>query len=64
MKVSLKEGTKKISAISKKLDQDVDIALGAEVLAQNGAEQGESADPVLPAEFGDRIVRDLNLRHR
>jgi hypothetical protein len=34
------------------LDEDVEVAVGPEVVAQDGAEQGEAADVALAAEIG------------
>jgi len=39
------------------LDQHVNIALGAKIVAQNGAEESQLADMMAPAELRDAISR-------
>src|SRR3712207_7412556 len=46
------------------LDQHVHVAVGAEVVAQHRAEEGELADVVLPAELGDALAVDGDAGHR
>ncbi len=42
------------------LHQDIDIALVGGVVAQDGAEQRQSLDPVSPAEFGDLFLWNVD----
>ena len=44
------------------LDKHIDVALGAEIRAQNGAEQRKLTDPVPCTEFGNLFVADMNCR--
>src|SRR6185295_1302371 len=39
------------------LDEHVDVALGPEILPQDGAEQGQPADVIAPAELGELVLR-------
>jgi len=43
-------------------DQDVDIAVGAEVVAKHRPEQGEPPDSMSAAKVSDLLVRDLDAR--
>lgn len=40
------------------LDEDVDVAVGAEVIAEHGAEESEAPDAVAAAEVGEGLARD------
>jgi len=48
--------------IRSELDQHVDVALGAEVLTQNGAEEGEPTDAGAPAESSQPLRVDIDLK--
>lgn len=40
------------------LDEEIDVAVGAEIVAQGGTEEREAADPVLASEGGDGFPVD------
>src|SRR5450830_752894 len=44
------------------LDEHVDVALGAEVVAQHGSEEGEATDAAAAAEARQALLVDLNLQ--
>jgi hypothetical protein len=44
------------------LDQHVDVARGAEVLTQDGAEEGEAMDAAAPAEGSQSLGVDIDLQ--
>jgi hypothetical protein len=48
--------------IGGKLDEYVDVALGAEVLAQDGAEEGEAADAAPPTEGSQPFEVNVDLQ--
>ena len=48
--------------IGGELDEHVDVALGAEVLTQNGAEEGEPKDAGTPAEGSQALSVDIDLQ--
>ena len=47
-----------------KVDEDINVAVWPEIVRQDGAEQGEFADVIPPAELSDRVAIDRDLgRH-
>ena len=48
--------------IGGELDQHVDVALRAEVLAQDGTKEGEAPDAAAPAEGSQPLCVDIDLQ--
>ena len=48
--------------IGGELDEHVDVALGAEVLTQDGAEEGQATNAAAPTEGGQSLCVDIDLQ--
>ena len=53
--LDLRQGEVRVFLPRLELHEHVDVALGPEVVAENGPEQGQPADVALPTERGDPL---------